>query len=104
MRHPMAILVGVVGALSAFYHDSLDINNPEHRNIAAIRLIAKMPTIVAMAYKYTVGEPFMFPRNDLGYAENFLHMMFGNALRRVCAVNPVLARALDRIPDPARRS
>jgi citrate synthase len=94
--HPMAILVGVVGALSAFYHDSLDINNPEHRNIAAIRLIAKMPTIVAMAYKYTVGEPFMFPRNDLGYAENFLHMMFATPCEEYTP-NPVLARALDRI-------
>ncbi|MEC5388170.1 citrate synthase [Uliginosibacterium sp. H3] len=94
--HPMAILVGVVGALSAFYHDSLDINNPEHRNIAAIRLIAKMPTIVAMAYKYTVGEPFMFPRNDLGYAENFLHMMFATPCEEY-KPNPVLARALDRI-------
>ncbi|HSD39741.1 MAG TPA: citrate synthase [Rhodocyclaceae bacterium] len=94
--HPMAILVGVVGALSAFYHDSLDINNPEHRHIAAIRLIAKMPTIVAMAYKYTIGEPFMFPRNDLGYAENFLHMMFATPCEEYTP-NPVLARALDRI-------
>ncbi|MDB5814298.1 MAG: type citrate synthase [Rhodocyclales bacterium] len=94
--HPMAILVGVVGALSAFYHDSLDINNPEHRNIAAIRLIAKMPTIVAMAYKYTLGQPFMFPRNDLGYAENFLHMMFATPCEDYVP-NPVLARALDRI-------
>jgi len=94
--HPMAILVGVVGALSAFYHDSLDINNPEHRNVAAIRLIAKMPTIVAMAYKYTVGQPFMFPRNDLGYAENFLHMMFATPCEEYTP-NPVLARALDRI-------
>jgi citrate synthase len=94
--HPMAILVGVVGALSAFYHDSLDINNPEHRNVAAIRLIAKMPTIVAMAYKYTAGQPFMFPRNDLGYAENFLHMMFATPCEEY-KPNPVLARALDRI-------
>jgi citrate synthase len=94
--HPMAILVGVVGALSAFYHDSLDINNPEHRNIAAIRLIAKMPTIVAMAYKYTLGQPFIFPRNDLGYAENFLHMMFATPCEEYTP-NPVLARALDRI-------
>ena len=94
--HPMAMLVGVTGSLSAFYHDSLDINNPEHRNIAAIRLIAKMPTIVAMAYKYTVGEPFMFPRNDLGYAENFLHMMFATPCEEYVP-NPVLARALDRI-------
>ncbi|GAA5161980.1 citrate synthase [Viridibacterium curvum] len=94
--HPMAILVGVVGALSAYYQDSLDISNPEHRNIAAIRLIAKMPTIVAMAYKYTVGQPFMFPRNDLGYAENFLHMMFATPCEEY-KPNPVLARALDRI-------
>ncbi|MFT3736907.1 MAG: citrate synthase [Rhodocyclaceae bacterium] len=94
--HPMAILVGVVGALSAYYQDSLDITNPEHRNIAAIRLIAKMPTIVAMAYKYTVGQPFMFPRNDLGYAENFLHMMFATPCEEY-KPNPVLARALDRI-------
>ncbi|SFN67515.1 Citrate synthase, partial [Formivibrio citricus] len=73
--HPMAILVGVVGALSAYYQDSLDITNPEHRLLAATRLVAKMPTIVAMAYKYTVGQPFMYPRNELNYAENFLHMM-----------------------------
>jgi citrate synthase len=94
--HPMAILVGVVGALSAYYQDSLDISNAEHRNVAAIRLIAKMPTIVAMAYKYTVGQPFMFPRNDLGYAENFLHMMFATPCEEY-KPNPVLARALDRI-------
>ncbi|MDQ8024284.1 MAG: citrate synthase, partial [Moraxellaceae bacterium] len=94
--HPMAILVGVVGALSAYYQDSLDINNPEHRMIAAIRLIAKMPTIVAMAYKYTQGQPFMFPRNDLNYAENFLHMMFATPCEEY-KPNPVLARALDRI-------
>ena len=94
--HPMAILTGLVGALSAFYHDSTDINNPEHRNISAIRLIAKMPTLVAMAYKYTAGQPFMYPRNNLSYAGNFLHMMFATP----CAeyrVNPVLERALDRI-------
>jgi citrate synthase len=94
--HPMAILVGVVGALSAYYQDSLDISNPEHRNVAAIRLIAKMPTIVAMAYKYTVGQPFMYPRNDLGYSENFLHMMFATPCEEY-KPNPVLARALDRI-------
>ncbi|HET8729638.1 MAG TPA: citrate synthase [Moraxellaceae bacterium] len=94
--HPMAVMCGVVGALSAFYHDNLDINNPEHRRIAAIRLIAKMPTIAAMSYKYNVGQPFIYPRNDLGYAENFLHMMFATP----CAdyeVNPVLAKAMDRI-------
>ena len=75
--HPMAIMVGVVGALSAFYHDTLDIKNPEHRTISALRLIAKMPTIAAMCYKYSIGQPFMQPQNRLSYAENFLHMMFG---------------------------
>ncbi len=94
--HPMAIMVGVVGALSAFYHDTLDINNPEHRNISALRLIAKMPTIAAMCYKYSVGQPFMPPRNALSYAENFLYMMFGTPCEEY-APNPVLARALDRI-------
>ena len=94
--HPMAVLTGLVGALSAFYHDSTDINNPEHREISAIRLIAKMPTRVAMAYKYGKGQPYMYPRNELSYAGNFLRMMFGTP----CAeyqVNPVLERALDRI-------
>lgn len=94
--HPMAVMCGVVGALSAFYHDNLDIDNPEHRRIAAIRLIAKMPTIAAMSYKYNAGQPFVYPRNDLSYAENFLHMMFATP----CAdyvVNPVLAKAMDRI-------
>ncbi|SFN91531.1 citrate synthase, partial [Formivibrio citricus] len=94
--HPMAILVGVVGALSAYYQDSLDITNPEHRLLAATRLVAKMPTIVAMAYKYTVGQPFMYPRNELNYAENFLHMMFATPCGPYTP-NPVLARALDRI-------
>ncbi len=94
--HPMAVMVGVVGALSAFYHDSLDINNAEHREISAIRLIAKVPTIAAMCYKYTVGQPFMYPRNSLGYAENFLHMMFGTPAEAYVP-NPILARALDRI-------
>src|ERR1700719_3602317 len=74
--HPMAIMVGVVGALSAFYHDSLDIHDPQQRMIASHRLIAKMPTIAAMAYKYSIGQPFMYPQNDLGYAENLLNMMF----------------------------
>ncbi|MBD0274367.1 MAG: citrate (Si)-synthase, partial [Acetobacteraceae bacterium] len=73
--HPMAIICGVVGALSAFYHDSLDINDPEQRRIAAFRLIAKVPTIAAWAYKYSIGQPFMYPRNDLSYAENFLYML-----------------------------
>ena len=82
--------------MSAFYHDSTDINNPEHRDIAAIRLIAKMPTLVAMAYKYTVGQPYMYPRNNLSYAGNFLHMMFATPCEEY-KVNPVLERALDRI-------
>ena len=94
--HPMAVLVGVVGALSAFYHDSLDINDPEHRMVSAIRLIAKLPTIVAMAYKYGRGEPFMYPRNDLSYTANFMHMMFATPCEKY-EPNPVLVRALDRI-------
>jgi citrate synthase len=94
--HPMAIMTGLVGALSAFYHDSTDINNPEHRAISAVRLIAKMPTLVAMAYKYTVGQPFVYPRNDLSYAGNFLHMMFATPCEPY-KVSPVLERALDRI-------
>jgi len=94
--HPMAVICGVVGALSAFYHDSLDVNNPQHRKISAFRLIAKVPTIAAWAYKYSMGQPFMYPRNDLGYAENFLYMM--NAVpAEPYYVNPVLARAMDRI-------
>ena len=94
--HPMAIMCGVTGALSAFYHDSLDIDNFQHRVITAHRLIAKMPTLAAMSYKYALGQPFIYPRNDLDYAENFLHMMFATP----CAdyeVNPVIARAMDRI-------
>ncbi len=94
--HPMAVLTGLVGALSAFYHDSTDINNPEHREISAIRLIAKMPTLVAMAYKYGVGQPFMYPQNNLSYSGNFLRMMFGVPCEEY-KVNPVLERALDRI-------
>ncbi|HUL56232.1 MAG TPA: citrate synthase, partial [Usitatibacter sp.] len=94
--HPMAVMVGVVGALSAFYHDSLDINNPEHREISAFRLIAKLPTIVAMAYKYNMGQPFMYPRNDLSYTANFMRMMFGVPAEEY-EVNDVLVRALDRI-------
>ena len=94
--HPMAVLVGCVGALSAFYHDSLDINDPEHRRISAIRLIAKMPTLVAMAFKYSVGQPFMYPRNELSYAANFMRMMFGTPCEDY-VVNDVLVRALDRI-------
>jgi citrate synthase len=94
--HPMAIMTGLVGALSAFYHDSTDITNPEHRDISAIRLIAKMPTLVSMAYKYTVGQPYMYPKNNLSYAGNFLHMMFATPCEEY-KVNPVLERALDRI-------
>jgi len=94
--HPMAILVGVVGALSAFYHDSLDIDDPHQREITSHRLIAKMPTIAAMAYKFSIGQPFVYPRNDLGYAENFLHMMFAVPAEDY-AVNPILARAVDRL-------
>jgi citrate synthase len=94
--HPMAVMVGVIGALSAFYHDSLDINDPEHRKVAAFRLIAKMPTIVAMAYKYSIGQPFMYPKNDLSYTANFMRMMFGIPCEEY-VVNPVLVRALDRI-------
>ena len=94
--HPMAVLTGLIGALSAFYHDSTDINNPEHRHIAAIRLIAKMPTLVAMAYKYGVGQPYMYPRNELSYSGNFLRMMFGTPCEDY-RVNPVLERAMDRI-------
>ncbi|MCM2328053.1 MAG: citrate synthase [Lysobacter sp.] len=94
--HPMAVMVGVVGALSAFYHDSLDINNPDHREISAFRLIAKLPTIVAMAYKYNMGQPFMYPKNNLDYTSNFMRMMFGVPAEEY-EVNPVLVRALDRI-------
>ncbi len=94
--HPMAVMVGVVGALSAFYHDSLDINNPEHREISAIRLLAKVPTIAAMCYKYNTGQPFMHPRNKLTYVENFLHMMFGTPCEEY-SPNPVMVRALERI-------
>jgi len=94
--HPMAVLVGTVGALSAFYHDSLDINNAEHRKISAFRLIAKLPTIVAMAYKYNIGQPFVYPRNDLSYSANFMRMMFAVPAEEY-KVNDVMVRALDRI-------
>ncbi len=94
--HPMAVMTGLVGGLSAFYHDSTDINNPKHREIAAIRLIAKMPTLVAMAYKYSIGQPYIYPKNNLSYAGNFLRMMFGVPCEDY-KVNPVLERALDRI-------
>lgn len=95
--HPMAVMCGVVGALSAFYHDALDVNNVDHRNITAIRLVAKIPTIAAMCYKYSVGQPFMYPRNDLNYAENFLYMMFAVPADVDYKVNPILAKAMDRI-------
>ncbi|MDP5253892.1 MULTISPECIES: citrate synthase [unclassified Vibrio] len=94
--HPMAVMCGVVGALAAFYHDSLDINNDEHREITAYRLLSKMPTLAAMCYKYSMGQPFIYPRNDLNYAENFLHMMFATPCEEY-EVNPIVARAMDRI-------
>jgi len=94
--HPMAVMCGVVGALSAFYHDSTDINDPHQRVVASHRLIAKMPTIAAMAFKYSIGQPFVYPKNDLKYAENFLHMMFAVPAEEY-KVNPVLARAMDLI-------
>ena len=94
--HPMAIMVAVVGALSAFYHDSLDIDDAYHREVCAYRLVAKMPTIAAMCYKYSIGQPFQYPRNDLNYAENFLHMMFGNPCEDY-KPSPVLAKAMDKI-------
>jgi citrate synthase len=94
--HPMSVLVGTVGALASFYHDSLDINDPKHRDVSAIRLVAKMPTLVAMAYKYSVGQPFVYPRNDLSYSANFMRMMFATPAADY-KVNEVLVRALDRI-------
>ncbi|UDF29493.1 UNVERIFIED_ORG: citrate (Si)-synthase [Roseateles sp. XES5] len=94
--HPMAVMTGLVGAMSSFYHDSTDINNPEHREISAIRLIAKMPTLVAMAYKYTIGQPYIYPQNDLSYAGNFMRMMFATPCEEY-KPNDVLVRAMDRI-------
>ena len=94
--HPMAVLVGVVGALSSFYHDALDISDQYHRDVSAIRLIAKLPTLVAMAYKYSVGQPFVYPRNDLSYSANFMRMMFATPAEDY-KINDVLVRALDRI-------
>lgn len=94
--HPMAIMVGVVGALSAFYHDSLDIHDPGQRNLASYRMIAKMPTMAAMAYKYSIGQPFVYPRNDLDFSSNFLHMMFSTPCEPY-EVNPIFAKAMDRI-------
>ena len=92
----MAVMCGVVAALSAFYHDSLDIWDPEQREISAHRLIAKLPTLAAMSYKYSIGQPFMYPRNDLSFAENFLYMCFGVPAEPY-KVNPVLSRAMDKI-------
>ncbi|WGO82823.1 citrate synthase [Arsenophonus apicola] len=94
--HPMAILCGVTGALAAFYHDSLDVNNPRHREIAAFRLLSKMPTVAAMCYKYSIGQPFIYPQNDLSYSANFLHMMFATPCEKYL-VNPIIERAMDRI-------
>jgi citrate synthase len=94
--HPMAVMVGVVGAMSAFYHDSTDINNPEHRRVATNRMIAKMPTIAAQAYKYSIGHPFIFPKNDLDYTSNFLRMCFATPCEEY-KINPVISRALDKI-------
>ncbi|MSQ56883.1 MAG: citrate synthase [Limnohabitans sp.] len=94
--HPMAVLTGLIGGLSAFYHDSTDINSSEHREISAIRLIAKLPTLVSMAYKYSIGQPFLYPKNDLSYSANFLRMMFGHPCEEY-VVNPVFERAMDRI-------
>jgi citrate synthase len=94
--HPMAVMVAVVGAMSAFYHDSTDINDPRQREIASHRMIAKLPTIAAMAYKYHIGQPFIYPRNNLSYAANFLHMCFAVPCEEY-KVNPILARAMDRI-------
>ncbi len=94
--HPMSVLVGTVGALASFYHDSLDITNQTHREVSAIRLIAKMPTLVAMAYKYSIGQPFVYPKNDLSFSANFMRMMFSTPCEEY-VVNDVLVRALDRI-------
>jgi citrate synthase len=94
--HPMAVMIGVVGSMSAFYFDSMDVYNPEHRMISAYRLLAKMPTIAAWSYKYNLGQPFMYPKNRLNYAENFMHMMFATPCEEYIP-NPVLAKAFERI-------
>ncbi|NBX03058.1 MAG: citrate synthase [Alphaproteobacteria bacterium] len=94
--HPMAVMAGAAASLAAFYHDSLDVNDPNQREIAAFRLVAKMPTLAAMAYKYSVGQPFIYPQNEMGFAENFLHMMFSTPCEKY-TVNPVLARAMEKI-------
>ncbi|AHE67346.1 citrate synthase [Legionella oakridgensis] len=94
--HPMAIMVGIVGALSAFYHDTMDLNNQSDRYTAAVRLIAKMPTLAAMSYKYSIGQPYMYPQNKMSYAENFLHMMFGVPTEEI-SPDPVIVKAMDTI-------
>lgn len=94
--HPMAIMVGIVGALSAFYHESMDLNNQDDRYTAAVRLIAKMPTLAAMSYKYSIGQPYMYPQNRMSYAENFLHMMFGVPSEELTP-DPILVKAMDMI-------
>ena len=94
--HPMAMMCATVGAMSSFYHDSLDINDPESRHVATVRLISKMPTLAAMAYKHSIGQPFMYPRNDMSYSENFLHMMFGNPCEET-VITPALTDAMDKI-------
>jgi citrate synthase len=94
--HPMAVMCGVVGALAAFYHDSLDISDPKQREISAHRLIAKLPTLAAMTYKYSIGQPFVYPRNDLGFSENFLHMCFAVPAEQY-KINPVMADAMDKV-------
>jgi citrate synthase len=94
--HPMAVMAGAAASLAAFYHDSLDVNDPKQREISAYRLIAKMPTLAAMSYKYSIGQPFIYPQNDLGFSENFLNMMFSTPCEKY-DVNPVLARAMDKI-------
>lgn len=96
MSHPMAIMVGAAGSMSAFYHDSLNINNPQERELAAFRMIAKMPTLAAMCHKYSIGQPFIYPSNELGFAENFLHMMFATPCEKY-KVSPTLARAMEKI-------
>lgn len=95
--HPMSIMCGVVGGLSAFYHDALNINNPEHQHIAALRLIAKMPTLAAMAHKYSIGQPFVYPRNYMSYSENFLNMMFAVPADVETRPDPILVKAMDQI-------
>ncbi|MDX2074424.1 MAG: citrate synthase [Alphaproteobacteria bacterium] len=94
--HPMAVMAGAAASLAAFYHDSLDVNDPAQRDLAALRLVAKMPTLAAMAHKYSIGHPFIYPQNEMGFAENFLHMMFATPCAKY-QVNPVLARAMEKI-------